>query len=143
MNHLKPRPTPTSSNEQTCAARVARGILPARFLFETTPLPPSCSFVLTFVVSTPLTLFFFIGGSFSSTPSALSRALLRFGNTPAPFIPIGSSGERVSVIDISSYRPVSPREYRTQAGALKEHVPELYFRSHIGFQYISWPVCSQ
>ena len=45
---------------------------------------------------------FFAGGSFSSAPSALSRALLRFD---APFIAIVSSGERESTIDIACRGP--------------------------------------
>jgi hypothetical protein len=61
---------------------------------------PSASFVLTVLVCASSLLFFFTGGSFSSTLSPLNRALRRLGAL-LPFIPIGSKGERVRIMDIA------------------------------------------
>lgn len=75
------------------------GVIPFRFFLLTAADSPSTSFVLTVLVCAPSSLFFLAGGSFSSTLSPLNRALRRLGR-PAPFIPIGSSGERVRTMDI-------------------------------------------
>jgi hypothetical protein len=82
--------------------RSANESIPFLFFLPTALESPSTSFVLIVLVCAS-TRFFFTGGSFSSTLSPLSRALRRLG-APAPFmpfIPIGSSGERVRIMDIA------------------------------------------
>ena len=124
------------------ALETAWRVLPFRFLLETAPESPSCSFVLTVVVSMPLTLFFLEGGSFSSAPSPLSRELLRFGAL-APFIPIGSRGERVRIIDIACNHLTVARMMSSPRKRVPQCSLEFQSQKRNQFQYIKRSARSQ